>query len=200
MNKERECDQHLVDLAKAGCQKSFDMLVVKYQRRLWRVITYVVFDKAQAEDLVQESFILAYRGLANFRGDSAFFTWLYKIGVNTAKNFLAKEARRHTTSVKTSGKQHLPFTDADNMLDMNTPDSMLESKQLNLAIYSAIKALPMDERTCLVLRELEGFSYDEIAKIMQCPTGTIRSRIFRAREAIVREVSPLLDSSRIKRL
>ncbi|WP_167240555.1 sigma-70 family RNA polymerase sigma factor [Massilia genomosp. 1] len=196
MTTERECDQRLVDRAKAGCRKSFDMLVVKYQNRLMRLISRLVYDRVQAEDLVQESFIKVYRGLANFRGECAFYTWLYTIGINTAKSYLIAQAKRNPTFMQTHAEQGPTFADTEDIPDMNTPDSALESKQLALAIYSAINSLTLDERTSIVLRELEGLSYEEISIIMQCPVATVRSRIFRAREKIVEQISPLLDSSR----
>lgn len=198
MTKERECDQLLVDRAKDGCRNSFDVLVFKYQRRLMRVITYLVFDRAQAEDLVQESFIKAYRGLAYFRGDSAFFTWLYAIGINEAKSFLAKQAKRNASLIQLGIQEGPTYADAGDLRDMNTPDSLLESKELTLAINSAIHMLPLDERTAIVLRELELLNYKQIALIMECPVGTVRCRIFRAREAIIAKICPLRDSSRTK--
>ncbi|MDQ1817531.1 sigma-70 family RNA polymerase sigma factor [Massilia sp. CCM 9210] len=199
MTTERECDQLLVDRAKTGCRKSFDMLVVKYQRRLMRLISQLVYDRIQAEDLVQESFIKAYRGLADFRGECAFYTWLYTIGVNTAKQYLITQAKRNRTFIQTHVEQGPTFADAENIADMHTPESALENKQLALAIYSALNSLTLDERTSIVLRELEGLSYEEISKIMQCPVGTVRSRIFRARQEIVKQITPLLDSSRPSR-
>lgn len=196
MPTERECDQMLVDRAKDGCRKSFDMLVVKYQRRLMRLISRLVYDRVQAEDLVQESFIKVYRGLADFRGECAFYTWLYRIGLNTAKNYLITQAKRNPTFNQTRVELGPTLADAEDIPDMNTPDSALENKQLALAIYSAMNSLTLGERTSICLRELEGLSYEEISIIMQCPVGTVRSRIFRAREEIVEQIGPLLDSSR----
>nr|WP_167240365.1 sigma-70 family RNA polymerase sigma factor [Massilia genomosp. 1] len=166
------------------------MLVVKYQRRLLRIIHRIVFDRAQAEDLVQESFIKAYRGLAHFRGECAFYTWLYTIGVNTAKQYLITQAKRNLTFSMPRFDLGATFAGTEEIPDINTPDSALESKQLALAIYSALNSLTLDERTSIVLRELEGLSYEEISKIMQCPVGTVRSRIFRAREEIFEQISP----------
>ena len=199
MPTERECDQFLVDRAKAGCRKSFDMLVVKYQRRLMRFMSRMVRDQVEAEDLVQESFIKAYRALKYFRGDSAFYTWLYRIAINTAANFLIIRNRRGLTITHSDTPETETFLDAPGLRDMETPDKVLENKQLTLAINAALDNMQVDLRTSIVLRELEGLSYEEISKIMKCPVGTTRSRIFRAREIIIEKITPLLDPSRTGR-
>ncbi|MCE3602747.1 RNA polymerase sigma factor RpoE [Massilia sp. P8910] len=186
----------LVEAAQAGCRKSFDMLVLKYQRRLMRLISRLVFDPAQAEDLTQDSFINAYRALKHFRGDSAFYTWLYRIGLNTAKNFLVSQARRGAIIVLTDAEESEGFVDASSLRNIDTPESMLESKQLTQAINDAVDALPDDVRISIVLRELDGLSYEEIAHVMKCPVGTVRSRIFRARETIAEKIRPMLDRSK----
>jgi len=190
---ERECDQMLVDRVRAGDKQAFDMLVAKYQRRLMRLLSRIVHDPAEAEDVVQETFIKAYRALRHFRGDSAFYTWLYRIGINTAKNFLATQGRRTPTSTEADAEQAEGFNDGEHLRDINTPESMLASKQIAQTVNAAMDALPVDLRTAIALREIEGLSYEEISDIMACPIGTVRSRIFRAREVIAEKLKPLLD-------
>ncbi|HEX5343382.1 MAG TPA: RNA polymerase sigma factor RpoE [Duganella sp.] len=191
MTTERECDQLLVDRVREGDKQAFDLLVAKYQRRLMRLLSRIVHDPAEAEDVVQETFIKAYRALRHFRGDSAFYTWLYRIGINTAKNFLATQGRR--TSTDADSEQAEAFNDGEHLRDINTPESMLASKQIAQTVNAAMDALPVDLRTAIALREIEGLSYEEISDIMACPIGTVRSRIFRAREVIADKLRPLLD-------
>ncbi|HWW72040.1 MAG TPA: RNA polymerase sigma factor RpoE [Duganella sp.] len=193
MTTERECDQMLVDRVRAGDKQAFDLLVAKYQRRLMRLLSRIVHDPAEAEDVVQETFIKAYRALRHFRGDSAFYTWLYRIGINTAKNFLATQGRRTPTSTEADAEQAEGFNDGEQLRDINTPESMLASKQIAQTVNAAMDALPVDLRTAIALREIEGLSYEEISDIMACPIGTVRSRIFRAREVIAEKLKPLLD-------
>lgn len=193
MRTERECDQLLVERVQAGDKRAFDALVSKYQRRLMRLVSRLVHDQAEAEDVVQETFIKAYRALQHFRGDSAFYTWLYRIGINTAKNFLVTQGRRTPTSTDTDAEQAEAFDDGDNLRDINTPESMLASKQIAETVNAAMDLLPLELRTAIVLREIEGLSYEEISAIMACPIGTVRSRIFRAREVIADKLRPLLD-------
>jgi RNA polymerase sigma-70 factor (ECF subfamily) len=190
---ERECDQLLVDRVREGDKQAFDLLVAKYQRRLMRLLSRIVHDPAEAEDVVQETFIKAYRALRHFRGDSAFYTWLYRIGINTAKNFLATQGRRTPTSTDADTEQAEAFNDGEHLRDINTPESMLASKQIAQTVNAAMDALPVDLRTAIALREIEGLSYEEISDIMACPIGTVRSRIFRAREVIADKLRPLLD-------
>jgi RNA polymerase sigma-70 factor (ECF subfamily) len=190
---ERECDQLLVERVQSGDKRAFDVLVSKYQRRLMRLVSRLVHDPAEAEDVVQETFIKAYRALRHFRGDSAFYTWLYRIGINTAKNFLVTQGRRTPTSTDTDTEQAEAFDDGDNLRDINTPESMLASKQIAETVNAAMDLLPLELRTAIVLREIEGLSYEEISAIMACPIGTVRSRIFRAREVIAEKLRPLLD-------
>jgi RNA polymerase sigma-70 factor (ECF subfamily) len=190
---ERECDQLLVDRVRAGERQAFDLLVSKYQRRLMRLVSRIVHDPAEAEDVVQETFIKAYRALRHFRGDSAFYTWLYRIGINTAKNFLINQGRRTPTSTDTDAEQAEVFDDGDHLRDINTPESLLASKQIAQTVNAAMDALPVDLRTAIALREIEGLSYEEISAVMACPIGTVRSRIFRAREVIAEKLRPLLD-------
>ncbi|WGG52311.1 RNA polymerase sigma factor RpoE [Rugamonas sp. DEMB1] len=193
MTTERECDQLLVDRVRAGERQAFDLLVSKYQRRLMRLVSRIVHDPAEAEDVVQETFIKAYRALRHFRGESAFYTWLYRIGINTAKNFLINQGRRTPTSTDTDAEQAEMFDDGDHLRDINTPESLLASKQIAQTVNAAMDALPVDLRTAIALREIEGLSYEEISAIMACPIGTVRSRIFRAREVIAEKLRPLLD-------
>lgn len=193
MTTERECDQMLVDRVRAGDKQAFDLLVAKYQRRLMRLLSRIVHDPAEAEDVVQDTFIKAYRALRHFRGDSAFYTWLYRIGINTAKNFLATQGRRTPTSTEADAEQAEGFNDGEQLRDINTPESMLASKQIAQTVNAAMDALPVDLRTAIALREIEGLSYEEISDIMACPIGTVRSRIFRAREVIAEKLKPLLD-------
>ncbi len=193
MTTERECDQLLVERVQAGEKQAFDLLVAKYQRRLMRLLSRIVHDPAEAEDVVQETFIRAYRALRHFRGDSAFFTWLYRIGINTAKNFLVMQARRTPTSSDAVAGQGEVFDDGEYLRELNTPESVLASKQIAQTVNAAMDALPVDLRTAIALREIEGLSYAEISAIMACPIGTVRSRIFRAREVIAEKLQPLLD-------
>jgi RNA polymerase sigma-70 factor (ECF subfamily) len=190
---ERECDQLLVERVRDGDKQAFDLLVAKYQRRLMRLLSRIVHDPAEAEDVVQETFIKAYRALRHFRGDSAFYTWLYRIGINTAKNFLATQGRRMPTSTDADTERGEAFNDGEHLRDINTPESMLASKQIAQTVNAAMDALPVDLRTAIALREIEGLSYEEISDIMACPIGTVRSRIFRAREVIADKLRPLLD-------
>lgn len=193
MTTERECDQLLVERVQAGDKQAFDLLVTKYQRRLMRLLSRIVRDPATAEDVVQETFIKAYRSLRHFRGDAAFYTWLYRIGINTAKNFLVMQARRTPASTDTDAEQAEAYDDSDHLRDINTPESLLASKQIAQTVNAAMDALPVELRTAIALREIEGLSYEEISDIMACPLGTVRSRIFRAREVIAEQLRPLLD-------
>lgn len=196
---ERDIDQQLVERVQRGDKAAFDLLVVKYQRKIFRLLTRLIRDSAEIEDVAQEAFVKAYRALPNFRGDSAFYTWLYRIAINTAKNYLVSQGRRAPTSTQADIEDAETFDDGDHLRDLNTPDSMLVTKQVGEAVNRAIDQLPEDLRTAIVLRELEGLSYEEIAESMQCPIGTVRSRIFRAREAIALELRPILDIAKDKR-
>lgn len=195
MTTEREIDQLLVERVQRGDKKAFELLVSKYQRKLLRLVSRLVRDQAEAEDVVQEAFIKAYRALANFRGDSAFYTWLYRIGVNTAKNYLVTQGRRAPTSTDADIDEAETFMDADGLRDINTPESLLATKQIAETVNAAMFSLPEELRNAITLREIEGLSYDEIAELMLCPIGTVRSRIFRAREAIAEKLRPLIGTS-----
>jgi len=183
----------LVERVQAGDKRAFDVLVSKYQRRLMRLVSRLVHDTAEAEDVVQETFIKAYRALRHFRGDAAFYTWLYRIGINTAKNYLVTQGRRTPTASDTDAEQAESFDDGHRLRDNNTPESVLASKQIAATVNAAMDVLPIELRTAIVLREIEGLSYEEISEIMACPIGTVRSRIFRAREVIAEKLKPLLD-------
>ena len=192
-----DADALLVERAKRGDTRAFEMLVVKYQRRLERLIGRMVRDADLVQDIAQESFIRAYRALPQFRGDSAFYTWLYRIAVNTAKKALV-DLRRDIVipeSTLISSDDGEETSRAENELsDGETPEALLASKQIAAAVNAAIEALSEDLRQAITLREIEGLSYEEISEIMHCPIGTVRSRIFRAREAIATRLRPLLDT------
>lgn len=192
---EREIDQVLVEKAQGGDQHAFDQLVSKYQRKLGRLLSRFIRDQAEVEDVSQEAFIKAYRALPSFRGESAFYTWLYRIGINTAKNYLVSQGRRAPTTTEFDSEEAEGFEDASQLRDINTPESLLLSKQIGHTVNAAMDSLPEELRTAIVLRELEGLSYEEIADIMHCPIGTVRSRIFRAREAVAAKLRPLLDTA-----
>lgn len=196
---DRDIDQQLVARAQRGEKHAFELLVAKYQRRLLRLISRLVRDPAEAEDVAQEAFIKAYRALPQFRGDAAFYTWLYRIGVNSAKNFLVSHGRKAPTSTEKDAEEAETFEDGEQLRDINTPESILMSRQVAAAVNAAMDRLPEELRTAVTLREIEGLSYDEIADVMNCPIGTVRSRIFRAREAIAVELRPLLGTANDKR-
>jgi len=196
---ERDVDQQLVQRVQRGEKAAFDLLVIKYQRKIFRLLSRLIRDQAEVEDVAQEAFIKAYRALPNFRGDSAFYTWLYRIAINTAKNWLVSQGRRAPTSTEADIEEAETFDDGEQLRDLNTPDSMLLTKQVADAVNRAIEQLPEDLKTAIVLRELEGLSYEEIAETMNCPIGTVRSRIFRAREAIAEELRPVLNTTKDQR-
>ncbi len=197
---DREVDQQLVERVQLGDKRAFDLLVIKYQRRLARLLSRFVRDPAEVEDIAQETFIKAYRALPSFRGDSAFYTWLYRIGVNTAKNFLVSQGRKQpitVTGFDTEDSEN--FEGANQLRDEDTPESELMGKQVAQTVNQTLEALPEELRTAITLREIEGLSYEEIADVMNCPIGTVRSRIFRAREAVANKLRPLLGTDKSKR-
>jgi RNA polymerase sigma-70 factor (ECF subfamily) len=196
---DRELDQQLVERAQRGDKRAFELLVSKYQRKLGRLLSRFIRDPAEVEDVCQEAFIKAYRALPSFRGDSAFYTWLYRIGINTAKNYLVTMGRRAPTSTKFDADEAEGFEDADQLRDINTPESLMMTRQIGDTVNESVAQLPEDLRTAITLREIEGMSYEDIAVIMNCPIGTVRSRIFRAREAISEKLRPLLDANKDKR-
>ncbi|MBK6618117.1 MAG: RNA polymerase sigma factor RpoE [Nitrosomonas sp.] len=197
---DREIDQQLVERVQRGDKHAFDLLVIKYQRRLARLLSQFIRDQAEVEDIAQETFIKAYRALPSFRGDSAFYTWLYRIGINTAKNFLVSQGRKAPTTINNFDNEDAEnFEGADALREMNTPESELMGKQVALTVNQSLDALPEELRTAIILREIEGLGYEEIANIMGCPIGTVRSRIFRAREAVAEKLRPLLGTDKNKR-
>ncbi len=196
---ERESDQLLVERAQRGDKRAFELLVEKYQRKLGRLLSRLVRDPGEVEDVTQEAFIKAYRALPSFRGDSAFYTWLYRIGINTAKNYLVAMGRRAPTSTEVEAEDAEGYAEGELLRDINTPESLLLSKEIAGTVNAAIESLPEELRSAIQLRELEGMSYEEIARLMDCPIGTVRSRIFRAREAIAERLKPLLDQAKDKR-
>jgi RNA polymerase sigma-70 factor (ECF subfamily) len=192
-----DADALLVERVKRGDVRAFEMLVVKYQRRIERLIGRMVRDADLVQDIAQESFIRAYRALPQFRGESAFYTWLYRIAVNTAKKALSDLKRDPLVfeSARSVGEDGEETSRAENELsDGETPESLMASKEVAHAVNAAIEALSEDLRQAITLREIEGLSYEEIAEIMNCPIGTVRSRIFRARESIAARLRPLLDT------
>lgn len=196
---EREVDHALVERALKGDKAAFELLVSKYHRKIIRLIARLLRDPAEVEDMAQETFIKAYQALPSFRGDSAFYTWLYRIAVNTAKNYLAIQKRRVCVATGADGKNVETFSGATQLRDINTPESQLISKEIAQTVNAAMDRLPEELRTAITLREIEGLSYDEIAAAMNCPPGTVRSRIFRAREAIAAELRQLLDTPQGRR-
>ena len=196
---DREIDQQLVERAQRGDKLAFGLLVEKYQRKLARLLSRFIRDPAEVEDVTQEAFIKAYRALPAFRGDSAFYTWLYRIGINTAKNYLMAMGRRAPTSTEVEAEEAEGFEEGEQLRDINTPESVLLSNEIAQTVNATIEKLPEELRKAIQLREIEGKSYEEIAEEMKCPIGTVRSRIFRAREAIAEELRPLLGTRKDKR-
>lgn len=187
-----DVDQQLVERVQKGDKRAFDLLVIKYQHKVMAVISRLIRDPAEAQDVAQEAFIKAYRALPGFRGDSAFYTWIYRIAINTAKNYLVARNRRPPASdLDVEDAEFYPGNDA--IHEMNTPERNLLRDELQATIEQAFQDLPTDLRTAVTLRELEGLSYEEIAEVMECPVGTVRSRIFRAREAIDKRIKPLVE-------
>jgi RNA polymerase sigma-70 factor, ECF subfamily len=192
-----DTDALLVERVKRGDTRAFEMLVVKYQRRIERLIGRMVRDTHLVQDVAQETFIRAYRALPNFRGDSAFYTWLYRIAVNTAKKTLVDMKRDPVigeSSLLSADDGEEPSRPEVTLTDSETPDAVLASKEIAAAVNAAVENLSEDLRQAVTLREIEGLSYEEIAEVMNCPIGTVRSRIFRAREAIAARLRPLLDT------
>ncbi|TXH69705.1 MAG: RNA polymerase sigma factor RpoE [Thiothrix sp.] len=184
-------DLELVQRVQAGDKKSFDVLVLKYQHKVINLVMRYMHDPDTAQDVAQEAFIKAYRGLKNFRGESAFYTWLYRIAINTAKNHLVSQGRRAPTN-DIDADEAEQFEGESALKEYGTPENEMLRDEIQSIVSNAIDALPDDLRTAIVLRELEGMSYEEIAEAMDCPIGTVRSRIFRARESIDKVLQPLL--------
>ena len=196
---DREVDQQLVERAQHGDKHAFELLVSKYQRKLARLLSRFIRDATEVEDVTQEAFIKAYRALPAFRGDSAFYTWLYRIGINTAKNYLVAMGRRAPTTTDIDTAEAEGFEDGDQLRDLNTPENELASRQIADTVNQTLGELPEELRTAITLREIEGLSYEDIANIMNCPIGTVRSRIFRAREAIAAKLRPMLGTAQDRR-
>jgi RNA polymerase sigma-70 factor (ECF subfamily) len=196
---DREIDSQLVARAQQGDKQAFNLLIEKYQRKLTRLLSRFIRDQAEVEDVTQEAFIKAYRALPAFRGDSAFYTWLYRIGINTAKNYLMAMGRRAPTSTEVEAEDAEGFEEGEQLRDINTPESVLLSNEIAETVNSTIEQLPEELRRAIQMREIEGMSYEDIALAMNCPIGTVRSRIFRAREAIAERLRPLLDTRKDKR-
>jgi RNA polymerase sigma-70 factor, ECF subfamily len=202
MTDQADADALLVERAKRGEVAAFEMLVVKYQRRIERLIGRMVRDVDLVQDIAQESFIRAYRALPQFRGDSAFYTWLYRIAVNTAKKALVDKKRDPLvleSALVSADDGEEPSRAENELSDGETPEAVLASKEIAATVNAAIDALSEDLRQAIVLREIEGLSYEEIADVMNCPIGTVRSRIFRAREAIATRLRPLLGTKQGER-
>ena len=185
-------DRELVERVQRGERKAFDLLMLKYQHRIAKLIARYVQDPAEVLDVAQEAFMKAYRAIPRFRGDSAFYTWMYRIAINTAKNYLAAQARRPRESgVDVTDAEQ--FDGVAELKEYATPEGLALTEEIQQTVIAAIEALPQDLKVAISLRELEGLSYEDIARVMECPIGTVRSRIFRAREAINARLEPLLD-------
>ena len=191
---ERDADAELVARVQRGDKQAFNLLVIKYQRKILRLLSRMIRDPADLEDVAQEAFIKAYRALPQFRGESAFYTWLYRIAINTARNWLASAGKRPSAPNAIESEDGETFNETDSLSDISTPGSMVASREIAETVNAAIEELPEDLRTAIVLREIEGMSYEDIAQTMACPIGTVRSRIFRAREAIAQRLRPILDT------
>src|SRR5213082_4051561 len=189
---DRDIDRQLVERAQRGDKRAFELLVAKYQRKLARLLSRLVRDPAEVEDVTQEAFIKAYRALPSFRGDSAFYTWLYRIAINTAKNAVVSRDRS-PIEYDLDRNSEESYDMQGRMKDSETPEGLVLTEEIRSTVNAAIDALPEDLRTAIVLRELEGLSYEEIAAAMACPVGTVRSRIFRAREAIDRRLREVFE-------
>jgi len=194
MTDQQASDKQLVSRVQKGDRRAFDLLVLKYQHRILSLVGRFISDYAEAQDVTQEAFIKAYKALPSFRGDSAFYTWMYRIAVNTAKNHLISRGRKTPTQDIDLDDAEF-FTGEAAMKETDTPDGLLQRDQLRDVVFDAIEQLPDELRRAVTLRELEGMSYEEIAEAMECPIGTVRSRIFRAREAIDKKMQPLMEAT-----
>ncbi len=189
---ERQVDQELVERVQRGDKRAFDLLVLKYQRKVVNLVSRYVRNQSEALDVTQEAFIKAYKALPNFRGDSAFYTWIYRIAINTAKNHIVAQGRRPPGSDLDAGTAE-QMDIGVRLQENTTPENQLLQDEIAETVRDAIDGLPEDLKTAITLRELEGLSYEDIAKAMSCPVGTVRSRIFRARAAIDTKLAPLLE-------
>jgi len=188
---EQATDQELVKRVQAGDKRSFDLLVLKYQHRIVKLVSRFVRDPMEAQDVTQEAFIKAYRAIGSFRGDSAFYTWMYRIASNSAKNYLVSQ-RRRPPAVGVDASEAEQFAVDTRLREKTTPESLVMTEELKQAIFRTIEGLPDDLKEAITLREMEGMCYEDIALVMDCPVGTVRSRIFRARDAIDQKIRPLL--------
>ena len=193
VSPERAIDQKLVEKAQKGDKQAFSILVEKYQLKLYRLISRMVRDQSEIEDIVQDSFIKAYRAINSFRGDSAFYTWLYRIGINTAKNHLVSLGRRPKAMDAVDIEEIENFQDAQDLRSVETPETTLMNNQITATVNNAAESLPDELKQAFKLREMDGHSYEEISEMMGCPIGTVRSRIFRARDAIAEKLKPLIE-------
>ena len=194
MGTEKNVDQALVERVQKGDSRAFDMLVLKYQTRIAKLIARFVRNPADVQDVAQEAFIKAYRALPNFRGESAFYTWLYRIAINTAKNHLVAVGRK-TPSYAVDVQEVEKYDASEWLKEYATPERELLADEIEVTVHNALEVLPPDLREAITLREIEGLSYEDIAQVMDCPIGTVRSRIFRAREAIDEKLKPIVDSA-----
>lgn len=195
MSHDQDADKELVHQVQQGNKRAFDLLVLKYQRRIMRLLAQMINDPAEVEDVAQETFIKAYRALPQFRGDSSFYTWLYRIAINSARNWQAASKRRPLPINEYQNEEGETFSVESTLTDHTTPESELVSRQVASTVKTAIDQLAPELRTAIVLREIEGLSYEEIAQVMNCPIGTVRSRIFRARETIAEQLRHVRESS-----
>lgn len=195
VNPERAIDQKLVEKAQKGDKRAFGILVEKYHKKLTRLLARMVRDQSEIEDIVQDSFIKAYRAINNFRGDSAFYTWLYRIGINTAKNHLVSLGRRPKAMNDVEIEDIENFEDGQELRNLETPENSVMTKEIVSTVNDTIESLPDELKEAISLREMDGLSYEEIAELMQCPIGTVRSRIFRARDAIADKLKPLIETN-----
>lgn len=190
-----DVDKDLVHQVQQGNKRAFDLIVLKYQRRIMRLLARMISDPAEVEDVAQETFIKAYRALPQFRGDSNFYTWLYRIAINSARNWQVANGRRPLLLNEYQNEDGETFSALDTLTDINTPESELVSRQVASAVKTAINELAPELRTAILLREIEGLSYEDIAQTMDCPIGTVRSRIFRAREAIAEKLRKVREGT-----
>lgn len=191
---ERDIDAALVERVQKGDKKAFDLLVLKYQRKIIRLLSRMIRDQNEIEDVAQEAFIKAYKALPQFRGDSAFYTWLYRIAINTARNWMSQNSRRPSAPNSNVTDNDETFSEIDNLTDSHSPEAEMVSREIAASVNETIESLPEELRRAIVLREIDGMSYEDIALAMNCPIGTVRSRIFRAREAIASKLRPIMGN------
>ncbi len=194
---DNEIDQEIVERVRQGDTRAFDLIVRKYQHKLTSLVSRYLSDWSECQDVVQETFIRAYRALGSFRGDSQLYTWLYKIAVNTAKNHLMSNSRRPPADDVDAADAER-YDAGERLRDSDTPEHQLLRQEIEQTVTATVEALPEELRVAITLREVDGLSYEQIAEVMECPIGTVRSRIFRAREAIDLQLRPLLDTDRAR--